>query len=91
MEFLNGIFSLLILVEFLPGFSTLIFTFYKMLFMNRFEFHCFAVFKTREWFSLKSEVERTLNSMEQKTPPLVKLISKNSICLWTLLLIPFHA
>jgi hypothetical protein len=66
-------------------FSTLILTFYKMLFMNRLEFCCFAkkifvrIFKTRkEYGFLKNpSVEGTVNSMEQKT--LVEQISKNSI------------
>ncbi len=46
-------------------FSTIIFSFYKMLLMNRLEFSCFAdffvrIFKAREdvWFSLKSASRR---------------------------------
>jgi hypothetical protein len=54
-------------------FSTLIFSFYKMLFMNRIELSCFADFskgflkpeKSMGFF--KMPVEGTVNSMEQKT------------------------
>jgi hypothetical protein len=65
-----GINSSLLRLEF----STLIFPFYKMLFMNRLEFSCFAdffvcIFKTRvEYGFLKNPpVEGTVNSIEQKT------------------------
>ncbi len=53
-------------------FSTLIFPFYKRLFMNRLESSCFAdfLYQSRVWFSVKSvrrTGEGTVHSMEQKT------------------------
>jgi hypothetical protein len=44
MEFLKGIFEVSGQTRDLVWFSTLIFPFYKILFMNRLEFSCFADF-----------------------------------------------
>ncbi len=60
MEILNGIFSRgflginlsLLRLEFLAGFLPNVFLFYKMQFMNRLEFFCFA-----DFWSFKTRVE----------------------------------
>ncbi len=77
-----GINSILLRLEF----STLIFPFYKMLFMNRLEFSCFAnffvwIFKTRiEYGFLKTPpVERLWITWNKRLESFVKLLSKNSI------------
>ncbi len=82
MEFLNGIFSIEVSGHELESsqarvfvwFSILIIPFYKMLFMNRLEFSCFAdifvrIFKTRveHGFLQNLPVEGTVISTEQKT------------------------
>jgi hypothetical protein len=57
-------------------FSTLIFAFYKMLFMNRLKFSYFSdFFQTREEYGNleNSLVEGTVNSMEQRTRVFCKI------------------
>ncbi len=74
MEFLNaffwprflGINSSLPGLAFLTGFSTLIFTFYKMLFMHRLEFSCFADF-------LYAFLKPELSVVFFKIPPVERL------------------
>jgi hypothetical protein len=85
MEVLNGIFSEVSgnklessLTRVIVWFSTLIFPFYKLQFMNRLEFFV-RIFKTREeyCFLLNLQEEGTVNSMEQ-LESFVKLMSMNS-------------
>jgi hypothetical protein len=94
MEHLNGIFCPGFQTRVFVWFSTLSFSFYKMLFMDRLEFFsCFFLFRGYFCKDLKNQrrvpvcffynppVEGTVNSMEQKTSEsFVKLMSKNSIC-----------
>ncbi len=69
-------------------FSTLIFPFYKMLFMKRLEYSCFVHFFVRIFFKPEKSlgflwnppVEGTVNSIDEKTlMSFVNLMSKNSI------------
>jgi hypothetical protein len=56
-------------------FSTLIFTFYKMLFANRLEFSCIADFFA---YIFKTRVESGLFKNRQQDDSFVKLMSENS-------------
>jgi hypothetical protein len=78
-ELLNGIFSRGFTRVFV-WFFTLVFLFYKMLFMNRLAFSCFADFFAKFFKPVWFEKFLQENGRKKTSESFVKLMSKNSIC-----------